>query len=85
MIAIKPLSEAAERVIPLLEQLPLADRLGLTHYLLETLDDAESELEHDIRTAWKAEILRRLEDIKSGNVKPVPIEEMFRKSREKYP
>ena len=34
--------------------------------------------------AWKAEIHRRIEEIKSGKVEGIPAEEVFRRMREKY-
>lgn len=53
-----------------------------------------NEAEHDstpaddpekVRAAWKAELIRRIEEIDSGKIVATPIDEMFRLSREKYP
>jgi len=56
---------------------------------METNDNGPSELDEEsdaeIQRLWKAELRRRVEEIKSGKVKAVPIEEMFRRSRERYP
>ena len=79
------LSETASRLLPELDALPETDRLGLAQYLYETLDESDDASEEEIRSAWKVELLARLDDIQSGKVTPEPIEEMFRRSREKHP
>ena len=78
------LSEAAEKLIPVLEALPEKDRAGLARRLLAGLDGPEED-PAEVRAAWVAEIRRRVEEIDSGKVQPEPIEEMFRRSREKHP
>jgi putative addiction module component (TIGR02574 family) len=78
------LSEAAEKLIPVLEALSEKDRAGLARRLLAGLDGPEED-PAEVRAAWKAELTRRLEEIDSGKVQPVPIEEMFRRSRERRP
>jgi putative addiction module component (TIGR02574 family) len=78
------LSEEAERLIPIHEALSAKDRAELARRLLAGLDGPE-EVPAEVRAAWKAELLHRVEEIDSGKVTPVPIEEMFRRSREKYP
>lgn len=78
------LSEAAEKLIPALEALSEKDRAGLARRLLVSLDGPEEDPE-EVRAAWVAEIRRRVAEIESGKVVGVPIEEMFRKSRERHP
>jgi len=78
------LSEAAEKLIPALEALSVKDRAGLARRLLVGLDGPEED-PAEVRAAWVAETRRRVEEIDSGKVQPEPIEEMFRRSREKHP
>jgi putative addiction module component (TIGR02574 family) len=79
------LSEAAERLKPLLNALPTEDRLGLASYLWESVETSGNSTAEEVRAAWKTEIARRLDEIRNGTVTPIPVEEMFRKSREKHP
>ena len=39
----------------------------------------------EVEQAWDEEILRRVEEIKSGKVKMIPLEEVMGKLRAKYP
>jgi len=78
------LSEEAEKLVPVLEALSEKDRAGLAHRLLAGLDGPEDD-PAEVRAAWKAELQRRLEEIDSGTIHPEPIEEMFRRSRERHP
>lgn len=81
MTATTELSEAAEKLLPALEALSETDQKILARRLLAgpTEDPAK------VREAWKAELKRRIEEIDSGRVQPEPIEEMFRRSRERRP
>lgn len=58
-----------------------ADRVALTRDLLSSLDAAEAD--PDVEQAWAKEAERRLEEIRSGKVQPVPGEEVLRKARER--
>jgi putative addiction module component (TIGR02574 family) len=84
MATVTELSEEAEKLIPALDALSEKDRAGLVTHLLAGLDGPEED-PAEVRAAWKAELQRRLEEIDSGKVQPVPIEEMFRRSRERRP
>jgi hypothetical protein len=53
-------------------------------YILARLDGPPDD-PAEVRKAWKAVALRRIAEIESGKVVAVPIEEMFRKSKEKHP
>jgi putative addiction module component (TIGR02574 family) len=44
---------------------------------MESLDP----IGEDVGIAWQAEIARRIEEVESGKVKPVPWEEVRRKGR----
>jgi putative addiction module component (TIGR02574 family) len=52
--------------------------------LLAGLDGPEED-PAEVRAAWVAEIRRRVEEIDSGKVVGIPIEDVFRKSRERHP
>jgi putative addiction module component (TIGR02574 family) len=78
------LSVAAEKLIPVLEALSEKDRAGLARRLLAGLDGPEED-PAEVRAAWTAELLRRVEEVKSGQVKGIPADEVDRMLREKYP
>lgn len=50
--------------------LPLPTRAKLATALLESLDESADDPEV-VREEWRAEIARRIEDLRSGKVKPV--------------
>lgn len=52
--------------------LPAAERADLAGSLIESLDCATDE---SVKAAWDEEIIRRMEDLDSGRVKPVSLEE----------
>ncbi|MFZ3330652.1 MAG: addiction module protein [Candidatus Acidiferrales bacterium] len=56
--------------------LPVAERAELASSLIESLDEAENE---SVEDAWNAEILRRMEDLDSGRVAPVSLDEARRR------
>ena len=64
------MSTLLERLREESKQLSLEDRLLLGEELLADDDPAVEE-------AWDEEILRRVEEIKSGKVKMIPMEEVF--------
>lgn len=53
-------------------ELPERSRADLAAALLESL---EPEADEGVETAWAEEIARRLRDVESGAVKPIPWEE----------
>ena len=53
--------------------LPPQDRTYLAEQLLASLDDADLEQE------WAAEARRRRDEVRSGRVKPIPAEEVYRR------
>ncbi len=58
-------------------QLPQALRARLAEALLDSLEDADTELD----LAWAAEANRRYQEIKSGVVKPILATEAVAKAR----
>lgn len=57
-------------------KLPVAERAELVGSLIESLDEANDE---SVQAEWDAEITRRMEDLKSGKVKTVSLEEARRR------
>jgi len=57
-------------------KLPAAARAALAGSLLDTLDD---NVDEDIEQPWAVEIARRLEEVESGKVLPVPWAEARRR------
>ena len=56
--------------------LPVTERAELAGSLIESLDSAEDGM---VAAAWDEEIARRMEDLDSGTVKPVSLEEAQRR------
>ena len=56
--------------------LPVAERAELAGSLIESLDDSDDE---SVKAAWDDEIARRMEDLDSGRVQPVSLEEARRR------
>lgn len=59
-------------------QLPYGDRAELIEQLIA---DSAKDLDPAIEKAWGDEALRRLEEMESGKVKPVPGEEVMARAR----
>lgn len=57
-------------------ELPAEARAALAASLLDSLD---TEVDEDVESAWKVEIVRRLAEIDSGAVKTVPWAEVRRR------
>jgi putative addiction module component (TIGR02574 family) len=80
------MSDAAEKLKPLLAALSPADRAEVIDYLIALGDgEADEELTQDEwEAAWAEEINRRLADYESGKVQGIPGDEVMRRLREKY-
>ena len=63
--------------------LPPTDRLKLARILLD-LSAPESEPNTNAQSAWDEEIQRRLQDLRSGKAKGVPLEETKRKIESRF-
>jgi len=63
------LKELAEKVT----KLPVDDRAFLAEQLLVSLDDT------DLERSWATEAKRRRDEIRSGQVKPIDSEEVYRR------
>jgi putative addiction module component (TIGR02574 family) len=58
--------------------LPDKDRADLAASLISSLD---STVDDNVEAAWQEEISRRMSEIESGKVKPIPWEEVRQKGR----
>ena len=72
-----------ENLKPTLAQLSESDRAELARFLLNSLDDDESE--EGVGEAWAAELARRWGEIASGKAVGIPSDVVHAKLREKYP
>lgn len=54
-------------------RLPPEDRTYLAEQLLASLDDS------DLEQQWAAEARRRRDEVRSGQVRPIPAEEVYRR------
>ncbi len=61
--------------------LPLEERAELALKLIESLEDIEKE---EVETAWKIEIEKRVDEIKSGTAKGRPAEDVLAEIRAAY-
>ena len=77
------MSEAAEKLKPLLAALSADERAELTDYL-RSLDDGEEFTEEEWEAAVAEEANRRMEDMRAGKTKGIPHEEVMRQMKEKY-
>lgn len=66
---ISKLKDLAETVV----QLPPKDRAFLAERLLDSLE------EEDVEQAWLNEAGRRRDEVRSGKVKPIPAEDVYRR------
>jgi putative addiction module component (TIGR02574 family) len=62
------------------ESLPVEERTVVVDSLLRSLNPPDPEIDRK----WAAVAKRRLEELRSGRVKPVPGEEVFAKIRQRF-
>jgi putative addiction module component (TIGR02574 family) len=62
------------------ESLPVEERTVVVDSLLRSLNPPDPEVDRK----WAAVARRRLEELRSGRVKPVPGEEVFAKIRQRF-
>ena len=64
---------ALKNIAETIVQLPPKDRVFLVERLLDSLEDA------DIEQAWVEEAKRRRDEVRSGKVKRLPAEDVYRR------
>jgi putative addiction module component (TIGR02574 family) len=62
------------------ESLPVEERTVVVESLLRSLNPPDP----DIDKKWAAVAKRRLEELRSGQIKPIPGEKVFEKIRQRY-
>jgi putative addiction module component (TIGR02574 family) len=62
------------------ESLPVEERTVIVDSLLRSLNPPDPEIDRK----WAAVAKRRLEELRSGRVKPIPGEEVFAKIRQRF-
>ncbi len=70
------MSQDASELLKKALDLPVEERAELAGSLIDSLDETEEE---SVQAAWDAEIIRRMEDLKSGKVKSVSLDEARRR------
>ena len=70
------MSREVSELLKMAAKLPVAERAELAGSLIESLDETEDE---SVQAAWDAEIVRRMEDLNSGKIKPVSLGEARRR------
>ncbi|QJW93577.1 addiction module protein [Frigoriglobus tundricola] len=80
------MSEAAEKLKPLLAALTRGERTELVTYLIALNDDDDGEVltPEEWEAAWIEECDRRIADLDSGKAKAVPADEFMQRMKEKY-
>ncbi len=69
--------EAAELLKKVLELSP-EERADLASKVMDSLD---ATVDEDAEAAWQEEIMRRIEQVRSGQVKAIPWDEVRRKAQ----
>jgi putative addiction module component (TIGR02574 family) len=79
------MSEAAEKLKPLLAALSADERAEIADYL-RSLDEGEDEVftQEEWEDALVEELNRRMADSAAGKTTPIPHEEVMRQMKEKY-
>jgi putative addiction module component (TIGR02574 family) len=70
------MTEEAAKLLKKALTLPVAERAEIAGTLIESLDRVEDD---SAASAWNAEIERRMQDLDSGRVTPVSLEEARRR------
>ncbi|HEY1190880.1 MAG TPA: addiction module protein [Gemmata sp.] len=87
------MSEAAEKLKPLLDALSAGERAEVVAYLHslanghpegDVHDDEEVLSQEEWEAAWIPEVERRIADFESGKTVGIPHDEVMRRMKEKY-
>jgi putative addiction module component (TIGR02574 family) len=76
VINLAPMDSATSKLVEEVLRLPREARAAIVGKLIESLDDGA--VDANAEAAWSAEIAKRLADVDSGGVKPVPWDEARR-------
>ena len=67
-------------IMDVVDSLPIDMKLELIDHLLESISPSRSETEE----AWKDEVERRIDEVDSGKVKLIPLEEVRERLGKRY-
>ena len=67
-------------IMDVVDSLPIDMKLEIIDHLLESISPTNKEVED----AWKEEVERRIDEVESGKVELIPLEEVFARMRERY-
>jgi len=67
-------------IMDVVDSLPIDMKLELIDHLLESISSPQSEIED----AWSTEVERRIDEVESGKVKLIPLEEVRERMRKRY-
>lgn len=73
------MSSSARKVLEQALALPEADRRRVAEALLDSIP---RESQQEIERAWRDEVLRRIEEVRRGEVEPEPWSEVKQRMRE---
>ena len=66
-----------------IKQLSVKDRAALAQWIIQNLDDLEAD-EYAVDAEWRREVRTRVNQIRSGKVKMIPSEEMWKDLLSRY-
>ena len=75
------MNKVADKLKHELLKLPAAERVRLAEFPFTSVDTDEAD---NLDELWEEELERRIADLDSGKVKPVPWEEVRNRLRKKY-
>lgn len=67
-------------IMDVVDSLPIDMKLELIDHLLESISPSQTEIDD----AWSEEVERRIDEVESGKVKLVPLEEVRERMRNRY-
>jgi len=67
-------------LISMVESLPVDIKTQLVEKILNSLNPSQKEID----ALWVKEVERRVKDLRTGKVKPIPGEEVFREIKKKF-
>ena len=67
-------------IMDVVDSLPIDMKLEIIDHLLESISPTNKEVED----AWKEEVERRIDEVESGKVELIPLEEVFARMPERY-
>jgi putative addiction module component (TIGR02574 family) len=62
----------ARSIVSAATQLPEAERVRVIEDLLESLDPTPVDDPQEVADAWREELARRSDELRTGKVKPIP-------------